>query len=328
MYGRKILSIMLLIVLVVSLVGSSSRASAMPMDPTDGLKVPHYFGPYPNWALSPLRVPNVFVELTGGGGAGATAAATVDPQSGALLTIDIINPGTGYTSAPTVLITGQAADGVQATATAVVDYSGAVTAITVDPVGAGYVGYTAPAVTISGGGATTDATGSAFGGVFDVTLTDPGAGYTFPTVEFSLPNDPNGVQATGHVICADLGGLPIACPTDGSAMTLAAVVVDSAGSGYSAPPSVTIHNGTAADPIRRRDFSYGNEHTRNPERRSGYLWLRLHLCTRRGIQRYCWRRIRRNRHGSSLNNWDRSRHGHQHHQRRLRLHDPRHQEVR
>lgn len=31
-----------------------NQAQAMPASPTDETKVPHYFGPYPNWALSPL----------------------------------------------------------------------------------------------------------------------------------------------------------------------------------------------------------------------------------------------------------------------------------
>ncbi|MBP1693862.1 MAG: hypothetical protein H6Q37_1745, partial [Chloroflexi bacterium] len=135
---------------------ASSRALAMPMDPKDETKVPHYFGPNPNWALSPLRQADVAVDLTGGGGTGATAAATVDPQTGALTAITVINPGSGYTSAPTVNITGL---GINAAATAVVDNSGVVTAITVN---AGGLGYTAPTVTITGGGATTAATATVY----------------------------------------------------------------------------------------------------------------------------------------------------------------------
>ena len=54
------------------------------------------------------------------------------------------------------------------------------------------------AVTITGGGATTDATATAFGGVDAVTLGNPGSGYTFPTVDFDLPDDPNGTIARAH----------------------------------------------------------------------------------------------------------------------------------
>ncbi len=44
----------------------ADSASAMPANPTDGTKVPHYFGPYPNWANSPLTLPNATVEIQGG----------------------------------------------------------------------------------------------------------------------------------------------------------------------------------------------------------------------------------------------------------------------
>ena len=206
-----------------------TSGSAMPSGPVDESKVPHYFGPYPNWANSPFRLPNVFIALSGGSGSGAEAAAEVDPQTGALTSITVTHPGSGYTSAPAVEITGM---GTGAAATAVVDYSGIVNAINVDFAGAG---YTAPVVTITGGGATTDATATAYGGVDSVTVTNPGSGYTFPTVEFSLPNDPNGVQAQGHAEL-DPNGF------------ITAVIIDQAGSGYSSAPLVTIHDGTLSDP--------------------------------------------------------------------------------
>jgi hypothetical protein len=57
------------------------------------------------------------VAITGGGGTGATATATV--SSGAVTGFTITNPGSGYTSAPTVALTGGAGTG--ATATAVVN---------------------------------------------------------------------------------------------------------------------------------------------------------------------------------------------------------------
>ncbi len=215
----------------------------MPSGPTDESKVPHYFGPYPNWANSPFRLPAVDVALTGGGGTGATAAATVDAQTGAVLTIDVTNPGSGYTSAPTVDFTSSTGTG--AAATAIVDYSGVVNAITVDVAGAG---YTAPAVAITGGGATTVATATALGGVDAAALvagTDY-SGYTMPIIEFGLPNDPAGVQATGHATCVED---PLCAPAGGGLVTVNGIVVDTAGSGYSAAPSVTIHDGPVGSPV-------------------------------------------------------------------------------
>src|ERR1043165_7158035 len=101
-------------------------ATAAPSAAVDISKVPHYFGPYPNWANSPFRLPDVTIAIDGGGGTGAAAAATVDAQSGAITGITVTAPGSGYTSAPAVTITGA---GSNATASAVVDYSGVVNGI-------------------------------------------------------------------------------------------------------------------------------------------------------------------------------------------------------
>ena len=54
-------------------------AAAAPASAVDETKVPHYFGPYPNWANSQFTLPDVTVAITGPGsvGSGATANATV-----------------------------------------------------------------------------------------------------------------------------------------------------------------------------------------------------------------------------------------------------------
>ncbi len=55
---------------------SAMTAGAMPAtaptSPIDQSKVPHYFGPFPNWANSPLTLPAVEVVISGAG-TGATA---------------------------------------------------------------------------------------------------------------------------------------------------------------------------------------------------------------------------------------------------------------
>ena len=56
------------------------------------------------------------VTITGGGGTGATAAATIDPGTGTVTAIDILTTGSGYTAAPTVTITGGGGTGATATA--------------------------------------------------------------------------------------------------------------------------------------------------------------------------------------------------------------------
>jgi len=120
-------------------------AAAPPASVTDTTKVPHYFGPNPNWANSPYTLPDVTVTFAGDG-SGATAVASVG-ANGALTGIAVTNPGVGYTNA-TVTISGA---GSGAAATANVVQSGIVTSIQLDTAGAG---YTSPVVSFNGGGGT------------------------------------------------------------------------------------------------------------------------------------------------------------------------------
>jgi hypothetical protein len=57
-------------------------------------------------------VPNIPVTFTGGGGTGATGMATVSTSTGKVTSIAILNPGSGYTSAPAVNIGTPWATGV------------------------------------------------------------------------------------------------------------------------------------------------------------------------------------------------------------------------
>ena len=127
----------------------------------------------------------------------AEATATVDPKTGGISAITVINPGNGYVTAPIVTITSPGmTPTTQASATAVIS-SGVLTSIAV--VESGF-GFTAPEVTITGGNPTAgfNATAVASGSVDDLVLTSGGSGYTIqPVVEFSLPQLPGGVQATG-----------------------------------------------------------------------------------------------------------------------------------
>ena len=67
-----------------------------------------------------------------------------------------------------------------------------------------------------------------------------------PTVDFDLPDDPNGVTAAGHVTCVETDCI---APVPGDPITIASVVVDNPGSGYATAPNVVIRNGTLFDPI-------------------------------------------------------------------------------
>lgn len=214
-------------------VPATVAAASPPTGATDASKVPHYFGPWPNWANSPLTLPTATVSITDAGtGAGATAVAQVGPD-GSIGAINLTAPGHDYTS-PTVTINAPTvAGGNQATATATVKATGAVVSASVTAAGAGYSGFVA---TVAGDGTGASVTPS--GGVDAVALTGGGTGYTLPTVLIDLPDDPNGTRATGHVEQADLvGGV------------VQKVTVDDPGSGYTTAPGVRILDGTLADPI-------------------------------------------------------------------------------
>jgi uncharacterized repeat protein (TIGR01451 family)/fimbrial isopeptide formation D2 family protein len=94
----------------------------------------------------PTLDPTPAVTISGGGGTGATAVATVN-AAGQITGIVITNPGSGYTSAPTVTITTNGT-GSGGTATATINGSGDVSGITVNDAGTGYT--TTPLITIIG----------------------------------------------------------------------------------------------------------------------------------------------------------------------------------
>ena len=110
-----------------TLVAAPNAPAATALDPGG---VPHYFGPYPNWANSPMpmgRIANITVDSGGTGytapvititdvyftGNGAAASATV--VGGVITNITVLNPGSRYT-APVVIIQDTTGTGAAATA--------------------------------------------------------------------------------------------------------------------------------------------------------------------------------------------------------------------
>ena len=151
------------------------------------------------------------VQLTGGGGSGATAVVASTGVGGSITGITVTG-GTNYTSAPTVGFSG----GAGAAGAATIDFL--VDQIEVQSGGQGYASAT---VSIDdGGGSGASATANLLGSPVDgVTLGSSGYGYALPVVTLS--------------------GNAVARPviTDGMITGLA---IENAGSGYGAPPSVTI----------------------------------------------------------------------------------------
>ena len=215
-----------------ALLASPGLLTATPVSPTDESLVPHYFGPYPNWANSPQALTNAVVTLSGGGGTGAEAVATVDPRTGAISAIEVTQPGSGYVTPPDVVITAPGITPTPAAATATIS-TGVVTSVDVAEAG---FGFTSPQVTFDGGNPTTAAAAVASGGVDDLVLTAPGSGYEVqPIVVFSLPNLPDGVPATGTAVM-DANGV------------VTSVAVVEPGSGYTSAPTVTILDGDKVNP--------------------------------------------------------------------------------
>ncbi len=217
-----------------------AASATPPTSATDQTKVPHYFGPYPNWANSPLTQSTAVVTFhdPAGQGTGAEAVAQVDPQTGGITSIDVTAPGHDYSGSTTVAVAG----GTGATATPSITAGGALVALSVTAPGSGYDSFH---VALTGGGGS-GATASATGGVDRLAIVDGGSGYTMPTVDFDLPADPDGTQATGHVPMTANGDNIDGMDSHG---TITSVVVDDPGSGYTTAPGVAIHNGTLMDPI-------------------------------------------------------------------------------
>lgn len=143
--------------------------------------------------------------------------------------IVVSNPGSGYTSAPSVTISSpNDANGVQATATAtIVSGSGGIRSIFVTSGGSGYTAVpnvTIGAPNIPGGTQATAVCTISGGAVVSVSMVENGSGYTkTPSVTFSS----GGATATAVV---STGGVN-------------SVNLTNAGSGYTSPPTVTFSGG-------------------------------------------------------------------------------------
>ena len=153
-----------------------TMAAAEPViDPNTGAQVPRYFS-HPNYANSPLRMPDAMVGFVGDG-TGAVGSAIVDPLTGAITGVTLDAGGSGYSAAPDVVFSGSGS-GASATAT----ISGTVSALTLDSSGSGYTGPVSVEISGDGVGAVATATLESSGFVSAVTVTNPGSGYTNATV--------------------------------------------------------------------------------------------------------------------------------------------------
>ena len=146
------------------------------------------------------------VHLTGGDGTGAAATATT--TNGQAITATLTNAGTGYTSAPTVTIAGGNGTG----AAAIVDwYRGNIQDVVLSAAGSGFTSD--PTCTITGGGgtgATCVVAISHAGGVYGLTITNPG-NYYFPAPQIAFSGTGTGAAAVGSIYTA-AGGTAVLRP--------------------------------------------------------------------------------------------------------------------
>ena len=169
-----------------------------------------------NYSVAPT------VEITGGGGTGATARAF--ENSGEVDNITLNDLGMDYTSAPTVSFTK--IDGSGATAE-ITNWSG-IGPVTISNGGTGYSGTIQ--IQFTGGGETTPATGIATvtaGVITAIQIFGLGRGYT---AEATAVITSGGGGGTGFAATAAFGGI-------------AQIQVSNRGAGYYAAPTITLTGG-------------------------------------------------------------------------------------
>ena len=167
------------------------------------------------------------------GGSIATATATIG--TGFVKSIDLLNDGSGFTSAPTIGITTAPSGGINATAVGLLTTRNNVTSIEEIVITNSGAGYTvAPVVTISGGGgvgaaATALIRSDGKKGIIRISIGGTGGvGYsTTPNVSISLPSLSPQLPASAR---AEVG----------AGGTISNIFIQNAGAGFFSPPTITV----------------------------------------------------------------------------------------
>ncbi len=170
------------------------------------------------------------VVITGGGGTGATATASMGQS---VQQVNITGGGTNHVYAPTVIFQApQFANGQRAQGTAVVDpATRQILGVQVTNPGSGYTAP--PTVTFSAGGGASAQSFLAGGSIISFDITDQGSDYAYaPTVVIGRTISGNGSGATGTAVMS--GGRVIG------------INIVNAGSGYTSAPSVELVSGDGA----------------------------------------------------------------------------------
>jgi hypothetical protein len=180
----------------------------------------------------------IVITFTGGSGTGAAATAVVDVGTGEITALIITNPGSGYTSAPTITINGgNGTLGTDATATAHLPADPTIIDSVI--VNDGGKRFTSPPLVIfTGGGGNNGAAAIAIvnaGVITAITVISGGSGYVgTPTITITPVSGGSGATAT-----ATMSGGAVASIAVGGG----------GGSGYTLPPLISFSAGTQATAV-------------------------------------------------------------------------------
>ena len=168
------------------------------------------------------------ITIYGGGGVGAAATSLIETTDSGVVSIALVDGGSGYSAVPTVTV---AHPNIGAVATASTT-NGSVTSLTLTNPGTGY--SSAPTVTFSTPSsgintATATATIGAGGTITGLTIVSGGGGYDGP-VTVTISNDDSIKSGVRAVARAEI--------SEGNVVT--AVRIINPGIGYTADPTVTI----------------------------------------------------------------------------------------
>ena len=196
-----------------NMVGTGITASAITTVVNGGIR----FFTVTNRGSGYINSPRVAISSAPGGGVSGIGSATLiggivvctdsaNPATKSVQSIEVINPGFGYTVAPKVLIFG---DGSGATATSTIG-DGIVGVITVTNSGGGYVNSPSIVFTgISSVSAAATAVVSSAGSITQIRITNAGLGYTQPP-SITIGNPPQivgvGTFAFNEIVTGSTSG--------------------------------------------------------------------------------------------------------------------------
>jgi len=191
------------------------------------------YSPIPNLGLNQFDVQSAYVQFSAPTGTASpkpttNATATAVLTSSGIVSVNIKNPGEGYTQAPLVRISkGTVINSVQAEGTAVIT-GGKVTDVTITNAGTGYKPGDTPTVTfVPNIDQTATATPKMGYSIAAIALSNEGAGYTAaPAVTI------NSGTGTGATATANMSGY------------VSSLTLNAGGTGYTATPTVNISTGT------------------------------------------------------------------------------------